>query len=196
MPEIRIEVADIGKVSDGSHTFNELYYHRMMLFAVICNTYKDVAWKSWVHDDGTMYADYFIVGVVTPEGDYTYHYHKDHWDTFDVKEVDKAPKWDGHTSDDITRLLSLKRKEDYKSMVKELIGETIYSDYCNGVFGSRNYDLHGAKIVGVFESDGAIVVEVKKTDNKYDYGYFSGDWKSWKYVYEYLYEWISPYEYE
>lgn len=30
-----------GDISDGSHTFNELYYHRMILFAVICNVYKE-----------------------------------------------------------------------------------------------------------------------------------------------------------
>jgi hypothetical protein len=105
--ELKIEVADIGEVSDGYHTFNELYHHRMMLFAVICNTYKSQAWKSWKHHDGTMYDNYFIVGVTTPEGDYTYHYHKDHWDMFNVKELGKAPEWDGHKPEDITRLLSL-----------------------------------------------------------------------------------------
>ncbi len=98
---------ETGLISDGYHTFNELYYHRMMLFAVICNTYNDKAWKSKLHDDDTMYDNYFIVGVTTPEGDYTYHYHLDYWDTFNVKELEKAPKWDGHKPSDITRLLSL-----------------------------------------------------------------------------------------
>ena len=94
-------------ISDGYHTFGELYFHRMMLFAVICNTYNDKAWKSKLHDDDTMYDNYFIVGITTPEGDYTYHYHLDYWDTFNVKELEKAPKWDGHKPSDITRLLSL-----------------------------------------------------------------------------------------
>lgn len=107
MAEFKLEVADIGEISDGYHTFNELYNHRMMLFAVICNTYKDKAWKSWKHHDGTMYANYFIVGVTTKEGDYTYHYHRSHWDMFQVKELDFAPEWDGHKPEDITRLLSL-----------------------------------------------------------------------------------------
>lgn len=98
---------EVGKLSDGSHTFNELYYHRMMLFAVICNTYKDHAWKSKLHDDGTMYDDYFIAGITTPEGDYTYHYHIDHWDIYDVKELEKAPKWDGHMPSHILRIFSL-----------------------------------------------------------------------------------------
>ena len=101
------EVEDIGDISDGSHSFKELYDHRCKLFAVICNQNKVRAWKSWLHDDGTMFKDYFIVGITTPDGDFTYHYHKDNWDLFNVKELDKAPAWDGHTSDDITRLFSL-----------------------------------------------------------------------------------------
>jgi hypothetical protein len=78
-----------------------------MLFAVICNQNKNLAWKSLKHDDGTMYKDYFIVGVETPIGDYTYHYHKDYWFLFEVKEVENAPKWDGHKPENIDRLLSL-----------------------------------------------------------------------------------------
>lgn len=94
-------------VSDGYHTFDELYYHRMMLFAVICKAHKERAWKSWQHHDGTMYYDYFIVGITTEQGDYTYHYHKDHWNKFDVRELERAPEWDGHKPDDIDRLLTL-----------------------------------------------------------------------------------------
>lgn len=94
-------------ISDGYHTFGELYHHRMVLFSIICNTYKDRAWKSKLHHDGTMYDNYFIVGVTTDEGDYTYHYHLDDWGRFDVKELEKAPVWDGHKPEDITRLYSL-----------------------------------------------------------------------------------------
>lgn len=98
---------DKGNISDGYHTFNELYYHRMILFSVICNVYKDNAWKSLKHYDNTMYDDYFIVGIETPQGQYSYHYHKEYWDKFNVKELEKAPKWDGHSPEDVTRLLSL-----------------------------------------------------------------------------------------
>ena len=96
-----------GEISDGYHTFNELYHHRMVLFAVICNSHKAQAWKSKLHHDGTMYDDYFIVGVTTPKGDYTYHYHMDNWDYFDIKELPNAPEWDGHKPSDIDRLLTL-----------------------------------------------------------------------------------------
>lgn len=96
-----------GNTSDGYHTFDELYHHRMILFSVICNQNADKAWKSLLHHDGTMFDNYFIVGITTPEGDYTYHYHVDNWYYFDVKELQLAPEWDGHKPEEITRLLSL-----------------------------------------------------------------------------------------
>ena len=101
------ESTDKGEVSDGSHTFNELYYHRMILFLVICSQNRDKAWKSWKHHDGTMYEDYFIVGIDTPQGQFTYHYHANYWNNFEVKELEFAPMWDGHESKDVVRLLSL-----------------------------------------------------------------------------------------
>lgn len=95
-------------ISDKWHTFEELYYHRMVLFSIICNQNKDKAWKSKQHHDGTMFDDTsFICGVETPEGQYTYHYHLDHWYKFDVKELEFAPEYDGHMPKDIDRLYSL-----------------------------------------------------------------------------------------
>lgn len=97
-------------VSDGYHTFGQLYHDRAVLFAVICNTYKEHAWKATQHYDGTMFGgpnEMFIVGITTPEGDYTYHYEMEYWDMYQVKELDKAPKWDGHTFRDISRLHNL-----------------------------------------------------------------------------------------
>ena len=104
----------IGEVSDGYHTFNELYDHRAKLFAVICNTYKEKAWKSKMHDTGDMYDGMFIVGIDTPQGQATYHYDiEPYWEMFNVIELDKAPKWDGHTpTDAINRILSLSKSED------------------------------------------------------------------------------------
>ena len=102
-----IETKDI---SDGYHTFDELYYHRCLLFSVICNKFKDKSWKSKLHYDGEIPfddPDMFIVGIDTPEGSYTYHYHMKYWDMFKCKELEKGKKWDGHEPKDIIRLLSL-----------------------------------------------------------------------------------------
>lgn len=118
--KIEFNVETKGQISDGYHTFDELYHHRMMLFSVICNTYKDKAWKSWKHDDGSMFDDYFIVGIDTEEGQYTYHYHKDNWDIFEVKELEFAPEYDGHKPSDITRLLTLISKPKTNNITVEV----------------------------------------------------------------------------
>lgn len=98
------------EISDGYHTFDELYYHRMVLFSIICNQNAKVAWKSKLHDDGTMFEGNFIVGVTTPRGQYSYHYHMENWDFFDVKELEKAPVYDGHMPSDIYRLFELEKE--------------------------------------------------------------------------------------
>ena len=88
----------IGDMSDGYHTFNELYHHRAVLFSTICNARPDLAWKSKLHDTGDMYEGMFIVGIETKEGQATYHYDIDpYWDMFNVPVLDRAPVWDGHT---------------------------------------------------------------------------------------------------
>ena len=95
---VEIPKGGIGNLSDGYHTFNELYHHRAILFSVICNSMPDKAWKSKLHDTGDMFDGMFIVGIETPEGQATYHYDiEPYWDMFKVKELEKAPKWDGHT---------------------------------------------------------------------------------------------------
>lgn len=96
-----------GELSDGYHTFNELYHHRAVLFSVILNQNKDVAWKAKKHHDGTMYDGMFIVGINTPQGQYSYHYDLNLWSLFDIKELEYAPEWDGHKPKDIDRLQSL-----------------------------------------------------------------------------------------
>ena len=102
-------VAEIDDVSDGFHTFRQLYYQRMMLFATIVRQNKDKAWKSFRHEDGELCfgGGWFIVGVDTPEGSYTYHYEDSYFGMFDCEELERGKHWDGHTEKDVTRLLSL-----------------------------------------------------------------------------------------
>ena len=124
IPSIKdgINSDNIGEFSDGYHTFNELYHHRAILFSVICHQFKNLAWKSKLHSDGTMYDDMFIVGINTPQGPATYHYNiQPYWDLFDVKELPKAPEWDGHTPDDaIKRIYSLITDNEYLSTLDML----------------------------------------------------------------------------
>lgn len=106
------EETNKGEISDGYHTFNELYHHRAILFSVICNSNKELAWKSRLHDTGDMYDGMFIVGIETPEGQATYHYDiEPYWDMFEVKKLQNAPKWDGHTPDEAIRRIGLLGKD-------------------------------------------------------------------------------------
>ena len=100
---------DIGEFSDGYHTFNSLYRQRLILFAALVNTFPTLAWKSRKHFDGEVPfgGGWFIVGIETPKGQYTYHYEEKDWDLFHCKEVPTAPQWDGHTDVDVERLLAM-----------------------------------------------------------------------------------------
>ena len=100
---------DIGEISDGYHTFNSLYHQRLILFAALVNTYSDISWKTKRHEDGEecFGGGWFLVGIDTPEGSYTYHYKLEDWDLFKWKELCKGKHWDGHTDKDVERLLSL-----------------------------------------------------------------------------------------
>jgi hypothetical protein len=92
----------VGQVSDGFHTFHELYDHRHTLFVALMNSHPDLSWKSRQHDDGTMYAgDWFIAGMNLPTGDISYHLEGRFWELARVKALDRAPAWDGHTPEDV-----------------------------------------------------------------------------------------------
>ena len=102
-------VDEIDDVSDGFHTFRQLYYQRMILFAAIVKQNKDKAWKSLRHEDGEYCfgGGWFVVGIDTPEGSYTYHYENKYFNLFDCEILDYGKHWDGHTEKEVTRLLSL-----------------------------------------------------------------------------------------
>lgn len=103
------------QISDGYHTFQELYAHRRALTAVLAGAAASAgdSWRSKAHnpDDDPMFDGYFIVGIEFPTGTVTYHYKLKYWDEFAaVPEREHAPKWDGATPDDsVTRMLELAR---------------------------------------------------------------------------------------
>lgn len=105
-----LKVPDKGKVSDGHHTFDDLYNHREALFRLICSIFPENSWKSKYHDDGIMFDGNFIVGFKMGDCDITYHYDLKFWNSYKVKALDRAPKWDGHSPDDV--ILRLRRLAD------------------------------------------------------------------------------------
>ncbi len=87
--------------SDGYHTFGELYDHRCLLFAALMKAHPTLAWRSHLHEDGAGEAGWWIGGLHLPAGDISYHLPDSLWALLDdsgVETLDRAPKWDGHTS--------------------------------------------------------------------------------------------------
>lgn len=108
LKEIKNQI-DSGDLSDGYHTFNQLYHQRAMLFATIVNQNSDKAWKTHKHEDGEpcFGGGWFLVTIDTPKGAYGYHYEDKYWDLFKCKELEIAKHWDGYTEEDVGRLFSL-----------------------------------------------------------------------------------------
>ena len=97
---------DMGDVSDGYHTFNELYEYRLLYNAAFFNSLggKYDVHKSYRHSDGELCfgGGWFIVQAVLPGiGQISNHYELKDWDLFNCQEVEKADEWDGHTPQDV-----------------------------------------------------------------------------------------------
>lgn len=68
--------ANKGDVSDGSHTFSEVYEHRETLFVELMKAYPELSWWSWRHSDGekAFGYPYFIAGI-NKKADHQITYH-------------------------------------------------------------------------------------------------------------------------
>lgn len=105
----------VKEVTDGYHTFQELYDFRLMYNAALFNEWASLVsisdssikydvHKSLRHNDGELCfgGGWFIVSAKLPTGLISNHYKMEHWDLFNVPEVDKAKyKFDGHTGKDV-----------------------------------------------------------------------------------------------
>lgn len=111
------------QVSDGYHTMDELYDHRITIFIALCrfiakaDTYWEgpicpSVWRSKNHSDGepAFGGTWFVLGIGWQKGDQiTYHLPINLWESTHFAEtLDKAPEFDGHSSADVLeRLKSL-----------------------------------------------------------------------------------------
>lgn len=105
------QVDTLGELSDGYHTFNELYEFRLLYNAAFFNSMKDDPnWgfgehKSWHHADAPTESifdkDWFIVMATLPTGQISNHYPPEDWELFQIPEREVADKWDGHTTTDV-----------------------------------------------------------------------------------------------
>lgn len=115
-----------GNTSDGFHTFDELYDHRMLLNAALFNEWYrakkrteglpremvmnalGAVVKSKNHSDGQpcFGGDWFIVVAELPTGQISYHYEMKYYDLFRIPQVVLPPEYDDHTPADVVSRLA------------------------------------------------------------------------------------------
>jgi hypothetical protein len=103
---------DVEQISDGYHTFQELYEFRKIYNAALFNmAFRSARWdvhKSKKHFDGTpcFGGKYFIVVAMLPGGQISNHYPLEDWNLFKITETEKAKfPFDGHSSQDVIERL-------------------------------------------------------------------------------------------
>ena len=158
----------MGEVSDGYHTFNELYEYRMLYNAALFNEFAkqglyDVH-KSRKHSDGEYPfgdSNWFIVMAELPTGQISNHYEMKDWDKFQIPEKPLANKWDEHSPRDVAERLTsfTNSKKEYPKTYEEcckVLGVnpnnylSIRNLCCNdGDEDCTNYELG---LLGIFDS--------------------------------------------
>lgn len=124
------QYSSMGDVSDGYHTFDELYMYRVLYNAAFFNELNNtihlmesiraqhdstlppshdfMLHKSKRHSDGEecFGGGWFIVMAQLPTGQISNHYELRHWDLFNIPEMSQAAPWDGHTPEDVADRLT------------------------------------------------------------------------------------------
>lgn len=118
---------DTNLISDGYHTFGELYEFRKIYNAALFNQWakegKYMVHKSKRHSDGEpcFGGGWFIVVAMLPTGMISNHYEMKDWNLFHCDEYSTATTFDGHTPNDvITRIQKLDDRLHKLSIVEEL----------------------------------------------------------------------------
>jgi hypothetical protein len=99
-------------VSDGYHTFDDLYMFRLLYNAALFNTLGSsdpvFAHKSTKHADGEdcFGGGWFIVVAYLNGQQISNHYKLEYWDYFKIEARQRADEWDGHTPEDVMQRLT------------------------------------------------------------------------------------------
>lgn len=105
---IKDENLNTNLISDGYHTFQELYEFRKTFNAALFNEWskqgKYETHKSWKHADGLdcYGGGWFVVVAVLPTGQISNHYPAKDWNDFKIEELSQAKyEWDKHEAKDV-----------------------------------------------------------------------------------------------
>ena len=103
---------DASQLSDGYHTFAELYEHRHALCLALMRSMPQHWWFSRRHADGELCFggnDWFVVGAeLSDVGSVTYHLPSNLYpvaQSTGAAELEKGRPWDGHTATDVVSRL-------------------------------------------------------------------------------------------
>lgn len=112
---LEIRGMETNKVSDGYHTFGELYEHRITNYITLAriiarNTHlqhRYPVWRSRLHSDMSSFEGWFLLGICKEKGQQiTYHLPMSKWeDCFFAEDLEKAPEFDGHTAEIVLQRL-------------------------------------------------------------------------------------------
>lgn len=104
-------------ISDGYHTFEQLYEHRIVLFIALAlaisvsndHSQRNAIWRSEKHSDDSVWEGWFLLGIGIKEGkQITYHLPMSYWkDCEFAHTLERAPDFDGHTSEDVLQRIKI-----------------------------------------------------------------------------------------
>lgn len=100
----------IDKVSDGYHTFEELYEFRKLFnaafFNLLAKDHRVIKSKRHYTGEECFGGGWFIVMACLPTGQISNHYEMKDWGLFKCPEYPYADEWDGHTPQDVVDRLT------------------------------------------------------------------------------------------
>lgn len=96
------------EISDGHHTFADLYGMRVEIFAALCRAYPEQSFVSYRHHDEDNdpigrfgNGEDFIAGINTPRGTVAMHFKKTKLGAFaGINKVESAPPYDGYDQEE------------------------------------------------------------------------------------------------
>lgn len=169
-----LALQEAGKFSDGYHTFEELYAHRVRLFTCLMHAHRNRAWWSEKHHDGSFMPGWIIAGIDTPVGQATYHLpvSESHHLPEGIK-LERGKEWDGHTSAHVLlRLLSLNHGNTEGTAIEPVSpdGEELavyqYAASVNTARGCVHWDgVVTARLISGIEAYRAVRAEIARDGN-------------------------------
>lgn len=169
-------------ISDGYHTFKELYDYRMVYNALAFNQLVGTCevFKSKRHNDGELCfsGGWFIVVAELPGGQVSNHYEMKYWDLFNIPTKNVSNVWDGHTPKDAyDRLLdaTIKLVNPRLASVLKVANDTI--DLVKKVYPKSNPIIGGSlgMVLSGYETDFHdidIIVDYESLKDKGDENHF------------------------